>query len=339
MPNNSPIIFLAGHGIVDGSYEISDHLLAQHNIVFPSKLKGQLCFVAHNMIFQSLIDRPQEALERLEHVHGVSTVSTANREQRAEVEFMKDNMADLRIHDHRHQLRIFAQNIHKIIKATDILECQGLEADLVASNFSKLAVGLFHDLKIEDFRRLFQDLAICQNFIDSIEKLLIPTALLEHKLGSWEQSMKSYPWQQDMPFDPSKNGYITHAITSSTDRGVNEKRLTVYIDRSKIQEAPNPIPEVFNRNAIDASQVLYITTSAKQHVLLSEILDILHKIHIYVSIKKENKEKDIRDISVDLRESPADLEGDTELYDWYDFTIPDDANIVSGACRDVAADF
>ena len=52
-----------------------------------------------------------------------------------------------------------------------------------------------------------------------------------------------------------------------------------------------------------------------------------------------NKEKDIRDISVDLRESPADLEGDTELYDWYDFTIPDDANIVSGACRDVAADF
>ena len=90
--SKSAVIFLAGHGAVSSrGTMLEDQYLRSHHVVFPAKPKGELCFVAHNMILQSLInanspinptdpsspidhDKPYDKLQALERVHGVSAV-------------------------------------------------------------------------------------------------------------------------------------------------------------------------------------------------------------------------------------------------------------------------
>ena len=74
--------------------------------------------------------------------------------------------------------------------------------------------------------------------------------------------------------------------------------------------------------------LIYVTPSYRLFTL-SQILNILHKIHIFVSdvLRDDNPEPKVDGVCF------AD---NLPYTHGYDFTIPDDVNVVWGACRDVS---
>ena len=78
---------------------------------------------------------------------------------------------------------------------------------------------------------------------------------------------------------------------------------------------------------IAADQSIYVTPSSRSF-LLSQILDILHNIHIFVSDTLRDNIPEVQFVCVTDNPQPYEYK--------YDFTIPDDVNVVWGACRDVS---
>jgi hypothetical protein len=340
MPRGKAIIFLAGHGAVSVKNKfVDDNYLKNHHVTFPAKIKGQLCFVAHNIILQSLINcrNSVDELEKLENYHGISKVSISNG--RPIYLLFPDGITcqvDLSDLAHRQQLQKFLQYIQDISKAKD----QDLQPLL--DKYSEMQTGIFAEVRMGF---CLADSARREALEGEITKILGSNSitdkacmLLEHKLGSWESSMAKNPWQAEMPYSPAtSSSYERHTLCSihSTDN----TRLDFYVDKSKIEqvisdEQEKASPERFKNKKLE-NGVIYITTPSREPVLLSKILELLHKIHIYVS--QFDKKVVIRGVFVienpeDI--APNDIDRSQQVYEWYDFTIPDDANVVWGACRD-----
>ena len=114
MPRKQAVIFLAGHGSVSNRMEfVDDQSLGSYNVILPAMSRGQLCFVAHNMILQGFInsrnsDELLVKLQELENIHGVSSISISrcSRHQAVSVTLPGSCIVDLTNTAHRQDLRM-----------------------------------------------------------------------------------------------------------------------------------------------------------------------------------------------------------------------------------------
>lgn len=98
-------------------------------------------------------------------------------------------------------------------------------------------------------------------------------------------------------------------------------------------------------NPLDAKHILHMTpfvvnSADTAQALLSDILKSLSEIHIIVRIvaSEANEEVNIHDVILDEFKQYADYIADITATDtpnthWIDMMIPDDSNIILGACR------
>lgn len=358
--SKSAVFFLAGHGAVSAYgtplEDVEDHrYLRSHHIVFPSQKKGQLCFVAHNLIFQGLMRSDDMSLElrHLETVHGVCGVDARHRG----VTFLSEHLQHFQVNLNdigiRNELHLFVLKVGAILRIIDNIDKSGLGEVFEEQNFVALQTGIFSEERIG----AWFGTGIIHKIKDDIESLLELTVPIEHALGSWDKSMLANPWQSDMPYIPSSHeDYMELRITSqsrakSNRDYVTSKAIKLHINKKKLSEHAFLSNEELNDNGfipkhLSFDQLIYMTTSSEKHILLSEILDILHELHIFVSTKTSSDSTDVKIrgayvIKQDELDyiSPMDFDTNADDYTWYDYTVPDDANIVWGACRDTSDAF
>lgn len=351
--SKSSVVFLAGHGAVSGKENIVKlECLGKYQVTFPAQIKGQLCFVAHNILLQSLIksNDPCAESEKIKTYHGVSTFKISGNKY-FKLPSDVDVKIDLLNREQNKKLQEVLQGAKSIynllVAAEKVVKLDLLK--LIPEDFEldSLQTGIFAQTRLSF---CFGSVENAKKTIDIIEKFLTSNFPLEHRLGTWDKSMQMKPWQKDLPYSPASDvdsGYKKHTILSLSDKQIMDCKLSLHINENIINKLISGKQEskdqekhsgTFQEKTYE-NGVLYLTTSASEPVLLSTILEILHKTHIYVSEKNDK----ISLISVYAHNpeeySPSYIFGrsientTTDMY--YDFTISEDASVVWGACRDV----
>lgn len=247
MPNRSTTIFLAGHGLVSRLRYVSDDKIGEFHIILPSKPGARFCYVAHNMIAQSLLsvttgDELYHYLQRLEETHGFSS-------------FMLSVPSPLGLPEHA-------------------------------------IAGMLREGGISD---------------DLAERMYTPSE----------------------PYMPQSIVYI------KTIDEYGHIKLKIYMNLNKLSEQLASVGTEDRTNLkIDASHAMYVIPTDKERPFaLSKVLDILHKVHIYIDSQPTTGNSEISFVC--YSDDPtfnylALRTSDNSAI----FTIPDDANVIWGACRE-----
>jgi len=350
MPNKSAAIFLAGHGVVSIKRDVADDKLGSHYVILPAKLGGKLCYTAHNMISQSLMllktaDEVYSKLQDLESVYGVSSVSIGNRFLDSNFVQFTDtsDLCSLSCDDHR-------QHLEKILQQIKDLEDLPMSLFDDPPDWKSLQSVFFRDVDFSqaDIRSEIQNKI--ENSLKAPTDSVKAWKLREHALSclvSDDHSINAKLLEERM-YTP-KEPYKPHSIVNFDSGKVLD--LKIYINERKIGEQiatmhanEEYINRVFAEHEnikkiiadyihdgvktnlqIAADQAIYVTPSSP--FSLSQILDILHNIHIFVSDTLLGNTPEVQFVCfTDNPQNPYE----------YDFTIPDDVNVVWGACRDVS---
>ena len=341
MPTGSMIIFLTGHGGSSRSTFIAPDSFGDHSFVFPSMYRGQLCFVAHNLMAQALLESntPIRELERIEKTHGVSTIckslslaSSPSETLADSITISLDTIKLQVLHQFFSRLCLY-NTLQKVVATCAEYEIYG-EPDttkIVEGIEIVTDVGIERDISIK-LRTIPGYARKMQESVGNILKKYLP---LEHKLGTWEGVMESH--QEEMPYRPGKLENIT--IFSTT---YSNYRLKFYLDSAKVDALlqkipPPPQPRELQQCQFDDTIVMYMTNATQdQPIPLSDILQILGKLHVFVKKAASGTTEILSSIVYDSTDdySAGEFYCLAGEYQVYDCTIPDNANVVWGACRD-----
>lgn len=374
MPNNSPTIILAGHGAVSKKEYVSDDKLANHHVILPAKLGGKFCYVAHNMISQDLMATkpPVDVTIILGHLENVYGVSTVNRKNIANPVKLSPDSApcDLSLEEHQKKLNELLKQIEELDESLEFSNLGGLFDD-VSENQEKEDSDKSIEPSIEseffkgiDFSQINLRETVKIQITEALENYKIEASdsinawqLREHFLGPLisesESTLQKVTADKDnlaeRMYEPVGIPYPVTRLLENSDIS-NDKLLNFYFDEGKLfmqikdcRLKKDIIDNVFLEHQdilalID--QYLYrvdeygnkivklqiptdLTIYAKpidKPLKLSNILDILHEVCISVPYNTY-----VQGVFIDSY---------IQLTGAYEFTIPDDVNIVWGACRD-----
>jgi hypothetical protein len=257
------VVFLAGHGLISNKLFVKDEdeFLGEFSLIFPAQPRGQLCFVAHNFILQSLLRTSDIAAEigKLKSFHGVSTfpevgikealdgeltVNPASREDRLKIQKLLEHTKDVE------QIHSLSSKFSEVFRAPDL-------AELNAKAGIELRVPHFFPASFSKTK-------------DAVEEIAKSCILPEHALGSWEHSMQG--WQRKMPYSPQE-GYQDFELTMSKQaEGKHATILRLYIDETKVLAAlqgyTDQSPDAVAPHQLKITEgVIYVVVSGSGHFL------------------------------------------------------------------------
>lgn len=317
MPKEKPVIFIVGHGTIGNSKTTID--TGNYNLIFPVPINSKFCLTAHNLLLRSLIDASSKSIDelmnevaKLENLPSTTCVAIANRQsfaiQQAVVQY--------------EELQNLKQAITKF------------EEDAASSQKGWI---------------LFE-----HKISPAVEILSSSTALTPVKASS---DYVEFPLVHDFPFPAT---------------------LLVCINSTKIKGQITILTEQMNKQEIANDNLIYITPvtipNTEVKFNLSELLNAIKTTHI-LAIKTTNTvglcaSDHATSIStasssstLDHVTAPVDtikivgialesivgkiFTAETDKYsaqgvtitNYYDLIIPEDSNIVLGACRDIDSSY
>ncbi len=339
MPNNSIAVFLAGHGTVTRKSVID---FGEYNIIFPAPFGSKFCYAAHNMVWHNLSSATTNdslivELKKLEDTYGITSVYTAytrNMLEHKDVSLCGGiKVYDLSKCEQRVHVRGILKSIEDIEDSLSTIRKHALEDPDI--DYNRLTWSLEAD----------ESLVCNEADLVSIKEIIITALKNTKQIDIYEHALSYDPEEFDLTQKYSRiqapqPPYKSHNVIDGDKEGAGHY-LKIYINEEAICKQARASDTIPNTTKIkdQAIYVMPIVPVVSRHekqdyFFLSKILDYLHKIHIFVSKKVINDEIEVHSVTIDemlgilTPKNTAD-----EL--WYDFTIPDDANIVWGACREI----
>ena len=280
--------------------------VGNYNVILPSKAGDKICLTAHNMIVCNLTssktsDELFYELKKLEDLPSTTSVSKDN------IKALQQNL-NIDLSDH-----IIREQLEKLLK----------EAEVEALDSQKAWELLEHQIS------------------PALEILNTGKAFIPTKFN--------YSYQEFTLFytdfiNKSQNGFPTATLA-----------VLINCDKLKLQ-VEDLKNKALNKAELSNDQVVYITpygiNDEKPTLNLSQVLKFLPLTHIIVALTKTqvmfNLQEKMEVICICLDEY-LKTENFTKMYeefnkshsntDWYDITIPEDSNVVLGACRDIDYSF
>jgi len=304
MPKKTPVILLVGHGSVSAKKTVID--VGNYNVILPTKAGDKLCLIAHNMIVCNLTsantsDEIFYELKKLENLPSTTSVS-------------KDNIKTL-----QHTLNLNLGN-HTI---REQLEKLLREAEVEALDSQRAWELLEHQIS------------------PALEILNTGKAFIPTKFNS------SY---QEFPL-------LYKEFIDKVQSNQPVATLDILINSDKIKFQVNTLKSKGETTAkLSEDQVVYMTpygiNNETPKLNLSMVLKFLPLMHIIITSTKtqdlSNSYEEIKSFCICLSDylETENFKQEHILFNnthpgttWYDITIPEDSNIVLGACRDLDSSF
>lgn len=301
--SKTPVFLLVGHGSVSAKKTIID--VGNYNVILPVKIGDKLCLTAHNMIVYNLTstNTPDELfyeLKKLENLPSTTSVAKANTK-------LLDKNFNVNLGEH-----LVRERLEKLLQ----------EAEMEALDSHKAWELLEHKIS------------------PALENLISNKAYIPSRFN------KSY-----QEFQLLYSDFINKAKS-----GLPTATLAIFINCDKIKAQVEYLKanKLFN-DKLSNDQTIYMMpygiNNEQPTLFLSEIIKLLPSTHIIIkqfktgnifTPEKTEVQCFCQDDYLNTNEWTQTYESFNKSYPdtaWYDLTIPDDSNLVLGACRDLDNSF